>query len=119
MMITPEEANSAVIDEFGQLLGSLLPFFMLIMYIPIIYNLIFIMVDEKESKVKESMRIMGMTDLPYWLSFFVYYLTIITVSNTFAWAILCINVIQYSSKGYIWLFFWLYGISVFGQVVTI
>jgi len=42
------------------------------------------------------MRIMGMTDLPYWLSWFIFYTVINTVVTTLAWAILMFNVITYS-----------------------
>ena len=55
------------------------------------------------------MRIMGMTDLSYWLSWFIFYTTINTVVTTLAWGILMVNIINYSSPLYIWLFFWLYG----------
>mmetsp|Transcript_12836 Transcript_12836/g.16455 ORF Transcript_12836/g.16455 Transcript_12836/m.16455 type:complete len:510 (+) Transcript_12836:1052-2581(+) len=77
----------------------------------------FKIVREKESRTKETMRIMGMTDLPYWLSWFVFYTLINTMVTTVSWGILMINVISYSSPGYIWLFFWLYGEAVFGQII--
>ena len=63
------------------------------------------------------MRIMGMTDLSYWLSWFIFYTTINTVVTTLAWGILMVNIINYSSPLYIWLFFWLYGQAVFGQII--
>ena len=77
----------------------------------------FKIVREKESRTKETMRIMGMTDLPYWLSWFAFYTIINTVVTTVAWAILLINVVKYSSYGYVWIFFWLYGEAVFGQII--
>ena len=60
---------------------------------------------------------MGMTDTAYWLSWFFYYTLINTAISTLAWLILLYNVINFSSPFYIWLFFWLYGQSVFGQIV--
>ena len=60
---------------------------------------------------------MGMTDLPYWMSWFVYYTFINTMLSTVAWISLLFNVINWSNPAYIWLFFWLYGQAVFGQVV--
>lgn len=79
--------------------------------------MVFRLVKEKESGAKESMRMMGMTDAPYWLSWFVHYTAINTVVSLCAWGVLLINTIQYSSKGYLLLFFWLYGEAVFGQIV--
>ena len=89
------------------------------MYIPIIYNIIFLIVQEKESKTKESMRMMGMTDFSYWLSWFAYYFIIMTIANTLALFVMMINVIEYSKAGYVWLMLWMCGIAVFGLIVSI
>ena len=67
--------------------------------------------------MKETMRIMGMTDLPYWLSWFVFYTLMNTIVTTMAWGFLLPSVIHYSNKGYMWLFFWLYGEAIFGQII--
>jgi len=56
----------------------------------------FKIVREKESRAKETMRIMGMTDLPYWLSWFAYYTCINTIVTTLAWFVLLFNVCVYS-----------------------
>jgi hypothetical protein len=60
---------------------------------------------------------MGMTDLPYWLSWFVFFTVINTIVTTLAWSILMINVINYSNPFYLWIFFWLFGEAVFGQII--
>ena len=57
----------------------------------------FKIVREKESRTKETMRIMGMKDLPYWMSWFVFYTLLNTIMTTLAWGILLINVVKYSS----------------------
>jgi hypothetical protein len=74
----------------------MLPLMLLVMYIPPVYNLVFLIVKEKESKTKESMRMMGLTDFPYWLSWFMFYSAINTVIVTIAWFTLVFNVINYS-----------------------
>ena len=86
-----------------------MPLFLLLAYIPPVYNMTFKIVREKESRAKETMRIMGMTDLPYWMSWFVFYTFINTIMTTIAWGILLIKVTQYSSLFYTWIFIWLYG----------
>ena len=96
-------------DPFTNALGILLPLFLLLAYIPPVYNMTFKIVREKESRAKETMRIMGMTDLPYWMSWFVFYTFINTIMTTIAWGILLIKVTQYSSLFYTWIFIWLYG----------
>ena len=77
----------------------------------------FKIVREKESRIKETMRIMGMTDLPYWLSWFVFYTVINTIVATLSWSTLMFKVVNYSEPMYVWLFIWLYGEAVFGQIV--
>jgi len=104
-------------DPFSKALKLILPAFLLIAFIPPIYDMVFRIVKERENRAKESMRIMGMTDLPYWMSWFVYYTFINTMLSTLAWISLLFNVINWSNPVYIWLFFWLYGQAVFGQVV--
>ena len=74
----------------------------------------FKIVREKETRAKETMRIMGMTDLPYWLSWYFCYTCINFVVTTFAWSILLFKVLNYSQPMYIWIFFFLYGQAVFG-----
>ena len=88
--------ETSVVDPFELALSTLMPLFMLLGYIPPVYNLTFKIVREKETRTKETMRIMGMTDLSYWLSWFVFYTLINTVVTTLAWSILLINVITYS-----------------------
>ena len=60
---------------------------------------------------------MGMTDTPYWLSWFVYYTTLNTIFSILAWAVLCINVIGASNPWWIFIYIWLYGQAVFGEIV--
>ena len=109
--------DTSITDPFQKALSALLPLFLLITFIPPVYNLTFKIVREKESRAKETMRIMGMTDFPYWLSWFVYYTLINTVVATISWGILMYNVINYSTPFYLWIFFWLYGEAVFGQII--
>jgi hypothetical protein len=90
---------------------------MVYMYMLPVFMIVSQLVKEKESRARESMRMMGMTDLPYWMSWFVYYTLLSTVISIIAWATLCINVIRYSNPWWILLFFWLYGQATFGQII--
>lgn len=109
--------ETSVEDPMQMILPQILPFFLLIAYIPPVYNTVFHLVKEKESRTKESMRMMGMTDTAYWLSWFCYYTLINTAISTLSWIILLVNVVRYSNAFYVWLFFWMYGQAVFGQIV--
>lgn len=79
------------------------------MYIPLLYRMVYRIVYEKTTKVKESLRMMGMTDTPYWLSWFVYYTIANTVLVTLVWLILNINVFQRKSAFVLYMCLWLYG----------
>jgi len=65
---------------------------MLMMYVPLLYNTVYRIVKERESKSRESMKMMGLTDTPYWLSWFVFYTAQNLLITTLAWVILLINV---------------------------
>jgi len=116
-MNSPAPAAVYVEDDFMSILVDMLPFFLLVMFIPPVYNMVFLIVKEKESKTRESMRMMGLKDTPYWLSWFLFFTTINTVITTLAWIVLLFNVINYSQPFWWWFFFWLYGECVFGQIV--
>lgn len=116
---SPLPANVYVEDDFSTVLVTALPFFLLVMFIPPVYNMVFLIVKEKESKTRESMRMMGLTDFPYWLSWFVFYSALNTVITTLAWFTLLFNVINFSQPFWWWLFFWTYGECVFGQIIFI
>ena len=117
MMQQPMPTETSVEDPMQLILPQILPFFLLIAYIPPVYNTVFHLVKEKESRTKESMRMMGMTDTAYWLSWFVYYTMINTAISTLSWILLLINVVTYSNIFYVWGFLWLYGQAVYGQIM--
>jgi len=93
---------------------GMLPFFMLLMYILPVYRLISNIVSEKETKARESMKMMGLTDSSYWLSWFCYYFIVVTIISVLCLIILAPTVFKHSTKGIIFLYFWVYGLSLFG-----
>lgn len=98
-------------------MSGMLPFFMLLIYILPMYRLISNVVAEKESRARESMKMMGLTDFSYWLSWAVYYFIIVTLISVLVLIVLSFNVIKYSNKGLIFVFFWVYGLSLFGLAI--
>ena len=85
--------DTTVYDPFGTALAILLPLFLLLAWIPPVYNMTFKITREKESRIKETMRIMGMTDTPYWLSWFCFYTLINTIVSTCSYLVLTISVV--------------------------
>lgn len=98
-------------------MSGMLPFFMLLIYILPMYRLISNIVSEKESKARESMKMMGLNDFSYWFSWWVYYFTIVTIISVLVLIVLSFNVLKYSNRGLVFLFFWVYGQSLFGLAV--
>ena len=58
MTLVPLKADEYVSDDFSLVLEGMLPFFLLLIYILPVYRLISNIVAEKESKVRESMKMM-------------------------------------------------------------
>ena len=86
---------------------------LIFMFIPAVYNTVYMIVREKESRVKETMRIMGMNDFAYWMSWYVYYTIITTIISLLAWSFLCINVIVYTDSLTILILILLYAQALF------
>lgn len=115
--LVPEKTDRDLNDDFSRSLSNILPFFMLLIYVLPLYRLILNIVAEKESKARESMKMMGLTDLSYWLSWWVYYLVVVTIITILVIIVLSFNVLNYSHRGLVFLFFWVFGLSLFGFAV--
>jgi hypothetical protein len=65
------------------------------------------------------MKMMGLTDSSYWLSWFTYYVIVVTIISVICLAILAKTVFPHSTKGIVFLYFWVYGISLFGFCILL
>jgi ATP-binding cassette subfamily A (ABC1) protein 3 len=119
LAFVPFKADAYISDDFDQILSAMLPFFMLLMFILPVYRLISSIVAEKESKARESMKMMGLSDLSYWASWFTYYLIIVLIISIICTIILSANVFRYTNRGLIFLYFFIYGLSLFGLCTLI
>lgn len=85
-------------DAFNPIMRSLFPTFLVLMFSLPVYNMVFLLVKEKESKTRETMKIMGLNETPYWLSWFAYYTIVNTTISIIAWCLLIINVVTTSGR---------------------
>jgi len=108
-MVTPFKIPQIEIDGIKILLQLALTLFVLLMYIPLLYRTVYRIVFEKVTRAKESMRIMGMTDGPYWLSWWCYYTMVNLAIVTGSVLVLWINVFQTESIPMLWLIIFLFG----------
>lgn len=109
--------DTYVSDDFGQIMTGMLPFFVLLIYILPVYRLVSNIVSEKESRARETMKMMGLSDVSYWLSWACYHLIIVTLITVLIIIVLSPTVLEYSNKGLIFVIFWVYGLSLFGLSV--
>ena len=116
-MTVPTRLPPYIEDEFGQPIEGVLTFFLIIMYVPPVYRTTYRIVGEKENKVKESMRMMGLKDFAYWASWFTYYCMVNTVISGITWAILYMKVLPKSDGWITFLIVWLFGQSLFGLIL--
>lgn len=117
MLSVPTTATTGDEDAFADFYRVLTPLIYLLIFIPPVYNFVSLIVREKESRIKETMRMMGMRDWAYWLSWYAYYLIISTLISLIAWIVFQTNCIKYSSSSLVLVLFWLYAQAVFGQIV--
>ena len=63
-------------DKLGDYMAFIIPFFIMVAYICSLCLYVYRMVGEKESKAKEGMKIMGLGEDIYFLSYFIQYFII-------------------------------------------
>jgi len=113
--VSPQKFDVYLDDSFGYYLNYILGFFMIIAYsLPLSIN-IYRIVKEKESKIKEFMKIMGLKESVYFFSYFIIYFffnLIYSVCNTF----ILKNALTYIEELYIFLFLFLFGLVIFSLI---
>lgn len=100
-----------------QILTQYLPMFTLLSYITPVFRLCYRMVSEKETRVKESMQMMGLSEWAFWTSWLIYYFflnAVISVSCTF---VLYRWLLKHTPFLTLFLFFFMFGLSLFGFTV--
>jgi hypothetical protein len=108
-MTVPEKLPETVEDLYFWFLQPLLPFFIMVMYILPLYRTTYRIVAEKESRTKESMRIMGMSDTAYWLSWLTYYSIVNSIIAGLNSALLSRFILLKTDFWILYCAVWLYG----------
>ena len=68
-------------DPFSKAIGYMIPFFIIIAYMCPLCLYVYRMVGEKENKSKEGMKIMGLNEGTYFLSYFIQYVVITFIDS--------------------------------------
>ena len=109
-VVVPMHGIHYINDPFMTNFAGTLGFFLFVTSLVPVCRMISKVVTEKESKVRESMKMMGLLDLPYWLSWFIMY-TLIYGVIAIGCTIVSFLIFEYSNKFVIFLIFFLYGQS--------
>ena len=79
--VIPMKYKSYRKDLFGSIVGFIGPLFIVVAYMGHLCKYVYRMVLEKETKAKEGMKIMGLTDGIYFLSYFIQYIVISLIDS--------------------------------------
>ena len=99
-------------DPFGNFVGYIVPFFITVAYMCPLCLYVLRMVTEKESRAKEGMKIMGMGEGTYFLSYFIQYF-IINIFYTIGNGVIIHFVFEHIPIIYLFLTYFLWGLDIF------
>jgi ATP-binding cassette subfamily A (ABC1) protein 3 len=63
------------------LLSQNFPFFLMVVFLIPLYYIVSKLAEEKESRSREGMKMMGLNDFTYYLSWFIFYVSIVIVMS--------------------------------------
>ena len=102
-------------DTFGDFLSNMITFFIVLAYMSPLSLYVFRMVEEKETKSKEGMKIMGLTEDIYFLSYFIQY-TVIAFFSSFINAGLTKVLFNYVPYHILFFIYFLFSLDVFALI---
>jgi hypothetical protein len=118
-MTIPFKLKPMVKDPFSALVYFILPHFIMLMFIPLIYRLTYRIVREKELRTKEMMAEMGMKTFSFWMSWAVYFTCVNFLMSTCSWIVLYFGCFIFTGPLVLWLCIFLYGQSIFGFIMLL
>ena len=113
--ITALEYIDYRVDEFGNLLGYMITIIIVIAYMSPLSLYVYRIVDEKEKKTKEGMKIMGLGEGEYFLSYFIQYV-VISIVVTFICALLLKVVLNRTPLYFLYVLLFLWALDVFALI---
>ena len=99
------------------MLDQFLPLATLLSFFAPTFRITYRMVSEKETRVRESMTMMGLTQAAYWISWFLYYLIFNAVISGACTAILSTWLLKFTDWIIILIYFSAFGLAQFGFIL--
>lgn len=110
MFMFPTQSYSE--GTYWTFVGNVFPFVLFIMFCYPVISVLSVLIEEKESKIKESVKMMGANNTVYWLSWFIWFFGEFTLIAAFVTFLgLAGNVFRYSDGFIIFLWFELFCLS--------
>ena len=119
LLFTPMPTPPYIDDEFADTVGTFLGLLFTVVFLWPVTRLVKLMVEEKETRIKEGMRMMGLYDSTLWFSWLLTYTLIFILTSLLITVITSGNVFEYSDKAYIFFFFLLAQMSFFSFCLLI
>ncbi|RZF33664.1 hypothetical protein LSTR_LSTR007042 [Laodelphax striatellus] len=116
-MFPKEELNEVWMVDFK----SFIPFYISMAISQFITYLLILIVGEKEKRIKEGMKIMGVKDSVYWPAWFILYAGVVLIISVIATIMLyAVGLFEHSNSFLIFLLVMLYGLTIilFAFVIT-
>ena len=102
-----------IVDNFASAVGAFLGLLFVIIFVYSVTRMIKLIVEEKETRIKEGLKMMGLKPSTLWLSWLITYLIIFIITSILITLITANNVFKYSDKGLIFFFFLLAQLTFF------
>ena len=118
MVTTPNKSAAFDYDEFMfNVLDRFLPLATLLSFFTPTFRITYRMVSEKETRIRESMQMMGLTQAAYWISWFLYYLIFNLVISGMCTFILTKYLLRFTDWVIIFIYFSSFGLAQFGFIL--
>jgi hypothetical protein len=106
---------SYISDGFSVVLQGLIPIYITAIFTLQVRVLLTRILEEKEKKIKITLKIMGLSDMVYWSSWFVTAFIKVGVLATITALVICFaGIFPASDAGLVWLFLMLFGVTAVG-----
>ena len=118
MVTVPNKSAAFDYDEFMfNVLDRFLPLATLLSFFTPTFRITYRMVSEKETRIRESMTMMGLTQAAYWISWFIYYIFFNLVISGMCTFILTKYLLRFTDWVIIFIYFSAFGLAQFGFIL--
>jgi ATP-binding cassette subfamily A (ABC1) protein 3 len=113
MTANPMPTPSYIHDNFASVISGFVGLLFTIVFLLPVTRVIKLIVEEKELRIREGMKMMGLSTSALWISWLITYFVIYVIISILITAVTSSNLFEYSNKGLIFFFFLLFQLTTF------